>query len=159
MSELNPGELANLDQAVAKATSEVNHHVEVYAAILQELDPTDALIGSVTHILGDKHNAEISPTRRAVEMSIAVRMIHDLRTELTILKAGMVAPAPVDLDETRELVAAYVQTYREMARLAGQDAAWEGLTAVLAQHQPGPVVTAMAVRGMYGYAYGERVGP
>jgi hypothetical protein len=148
-----------MDQATAEATSAVNHHVEVYAAILQELDPMDALIGSVTHILGDKHNAGVSPTRRAVELAVAVRMIHDLTIKLEILKAGMTMPAPTDLDATRKLVADYVRTYRDMVALVGHDAAWEGLVGVLSQQQPGPVVTAMAVRGMYGYAYGERVGP
>lgn len=159
MSDWGPGELANMDQAIASATSEVNHYVSFYTvAVAAGMSTEDALVASGEHILTD-HNAEVTAEEWAVEMAVAVRLIHDLKTELGTIRAGLAKPTPTDPDEIRALVASYVQTYQRLTVEAGPDDAWQAMVLLLAQHKPGPVVTAMAIRAVHGYAYGNRVGP
>jgi hypothetical protein len=153
-----PGELADMDQAVAGATTEVNHYVAFHAAAATEMSPEDALVASGAHILND-HNAEVTADTWAVEMAIAVRGIYDLKTKLDSIRRGMARPEPTDADEVRAVVASYVQTYRGLTDRVGPDEALEAMVVLLTQHQPGPEVMAMAIRAVHGYAYGDRVVP
>lgn len=152
MSDRTPSELANMDQAIARTTSDVKHYIKFYTDLRAIREELDALSLSARHILQD-HNVDVTPERRAVEMSIAVRMIHDLQVQLATLENAMKTAAPTTRAETGVRVADYVETYHAMVLEVGQDTALVGMTGLLALHKPDAAVTAMAVRLAHNLAY------
>jgi hypothetical protein len=82
-----PTQQAEMDRAMSAAVEQLNHFVTVYAEALPTVDPYLALMVSTEHIFED--NNGIKPESWAVEMAAAVRIIHQLRTELADLNPGM----------------------------------------------------------------------
>lgn len=77
-----PEELAQVAESIIRATSEINHYADVYAAFLSRMDSASAIDQSAKHILQD-HNHDVSVRCWAAELAVAVSLYHQCRTNLT----------------------------------------------------------------------------